>query len=133
MLMPCGHCICKASILKIAKVRLGAPGNGALRQCAVSLGHAAAGLLLPAQPPQQASLALPNPSCFAPQSTNRTSKCPFCPLPTSCHSLCCHPPHPAPHAICVCLQATNRTFKCPYCPAECTPRDCQELVFPDMD
>ena len=29
-------------------------------------------------------------------------------------------------------QAANRSFKCPYCPAECTPKDCQELVFPDM-
>ncbi|PRW51023.1 RMD5-like protein A isoform A [Chlorella sorokiniana] len=51
-----------------------------------------------------------------------------------------NPPMLLPCGHCICkasilkiAKAANRTFKCPYCPAECTPKDCQELVFPDMD
>lgn len=51
-----------------------------------------------------------------------------------------NPPMLLPCGHCICkasifkiAKAANRSFKCPYCPAECTPRDCQELVFPDME
>ncbi|KAL4442413.1 hypothetical protein ABPG77_004997 [Micractinium sp. CCAP 211/92] len=50
-----------------------------------------------------------------------------------------NPPMLLPCGHCICkasiykiAKAANRSFKCPYCPAECTPKDCQELVFPDM-
>lgn len=51
-----------------------------------------------------------------------------------------NPPMLLPCGHCICkasiykiAKAANRSFKCPYCPAECTPRDCQELVVPDME
>lgn len=51
-----------------------------------------------------------------------------------------NPPMLLPCGHCICkasifkiAKAANRSFKCPYCPAECTPKDCQELVFPDME
>ncbi|KAL4447903.1 hypothetical protein ABPG75_005122 [Micractinium tetrahymenae] len=50
-----------------------------------------------------------------------------------------NPPMLLPCGHCICkasiykiAKAANRAFKCPYCPAECTPKDCRELVFPDM-
>ena len=50
-----------------------------------------------------------------------------------------NPPMVLPCGDCICklsiykiAKAANRSFKCPYCPAECTPKDCRELVFPDM-
>ena len=71
-------------------------------------------------------------ACSRVQATIRTFKRPAAlhapPSPPARHPnpVCCLPSH-------LHSQATNRTFKCPYCPAECTPKDCQELVFPDMD
>jgi hypothetical protein len=51
-----------------------------------------------------------------------------------------NPPLLLPCGHCICkasilriAKAPNRSFKCPYCPAECTPKDCQQLVFPDME
>lgn len=51
-----------------------------------------------------------------------------------------NPPMALPCGHCICkasiykiAKAPNRAFKCPYCPAECTPKDCRELVFPDRE
>ena len=57
------------------------------------------------------------------------------PLPQSTPD---NPPMLLPCGHCICqasilriAKAPNRAFKCPYCPAECTPKDCTPLTFPD--
>ena len=59
--------------------------------------------------------------------------------PRTAQSTADNPPMLLPCGHCICklsilkiAKAPNRTFKCPYCPAECTQKDCQELVMPDL-
>ena len=56
-------------------------------------------------------------------------------LHSTAHNLCVAPTSTRRMQISILkiAKGANRSFKCPYCPAECTPRDCQELVFPDRE